>query len=67
MASNGEELASSTTAPAPAQSESQSQSQSQSPFANVAIAIDSYTLDAASGKRRLRTVEPDGSLTYDDP
>jgi len=38
-----------------------------SPFANVALAIDAYTLDAASGKRKLRTIEPDGSLTFEEP
>jgi hypothetical protein len=38
-----------------------------SPFANVSLAIDSYTLDAASGKRRLRNIEPDGTLTFDEP
>lgn len=38
-----------------------------SPFADVKLSVDAYTLDAASGKRRLREIEPDGSLTFEEP
>ena len=30
------------------------------------VSIDAHTLDIAAGKRRLRAIEPDGSLTYED-
>jgi hypothetical protein len=45
----------------------QASSSTASPFANVALAIDSYTLDAASGKKKLKTIELDGTLTYEEP
>ncbi|CAK9786235.1 hypothetical protein CC85DRAFT_328422 [Cutaneotrichosporon oleaginosum] len=38
-----------------------------SPFADVKLSVDAYTLDAASGKRRLKEIEPDGSLTFEEP
>ncbi|TXT06043.1 hypothetical protein VHUM_03516 [Vanrija humicola] len=37
-----------------------------SPFADVRLAVDAYTLDTAAGKRRLKQIEHDGSLTYDE-
>lgn len=40
---------------------------STSPFANLTLAVDSYTLDAAAGKRRLKQIEEDGSLTFEEP
>lgn len=39
---------------------------SASPFADVRLAVDAYTLDTAAGKRRLRQIEHDGTLTYDE-
>lgn len=40
---------------------------STSPFNGVALAVDAYTLDAATGKRRLKAIDPDGVLEYDEP
>ncbi|KAL1409641.1 hypothetical protein Q8F55_003637 [Vanrija albida] len=37
-----------------------------SPFADVHLAVDAYTLDPAAGKRRLKQIEHDGTLTYDE-
>ncbi|KAK4686555.1 hypothetical protein P7C73_g3572, partial [Tremellales sp. Uapishka_1] len=36
------------------------------PLENLHLSLDPLTVDAAAGKRRLKTVEADGSLTYDD-
>ncbi|BEJ11961.1 hypothetical protein CspHIS471_0204210 [Cutaneotrichosporon sp. HIS471] len=38
-----------------------------SPFAEVKLSVDAYTLDAASGKRRLRDIEVDGNLVFEEP
>lgn len=38
-----------------------------SPFADVKLSVDAYTLDAAAGKRRLKDIEHDGSLTFEEP
>lgn len=40
---------------------------SASPFAGLTLAVDSYTLDVAAGKRRLKQIEEDGSLTFEEP
>jgi hypothetical protein len=37
------------------------------PLDDLRVSVDSHTLDATSGKRRLRAIEPDGTLTYEDP
>jgi hypothetical protein len=37
------------------------------PLDGLRVSVDSHTLDATSGKRRLRAIEPDGTLTYEDP
>ncbi|BEI81361.1 hypothetical protein CcaverHIS002_0205210 [Cutaneotrichosporon cavernicola] len=36
-------------------------------FADVKLSVDAYTLDAASGKRRLRDIEADGNLVFEEP
>lgn len=40
---------------------------STTPFSSLSLAVDAYTLDSASGKRRLRALQPDGTVEYDDP
>ncbi|GMK54229.1 hypothetical protein CspeluHIS016_0108150 [Cutaneotrichosporon spelunceum] len=40
---------------------------SASPFRDIRLSADTYTLDVASGKRRLRDIEPDGNLVFEEP
>lgn len=35
------------------------------PMTGVHISVDAFSLDAAE-KQKLRSIEPDGTLTYDD-
>lgn len=42
-------------------------SSTSSPFTGVSVAVDAYTLDTATAIRRLKTIEADGTLTYDEP
>ncbi|WWD22729.1 hypothetical protein CI109_107222 [Kwoniella shandongensis] len=36
------------------------------PFDDLRVSIDSATLDTALGKRKVRAIEPDGTLLYDE-
>lgn len=40
--------------------------QRQATMDTLHVSLDSGTLDAGVGKRKLRSIEADGSLTYDE-